>query len=952
MGSRQPDGMLHSLCQLAEAQVAQPTDGQLLRRFAADRDEAAFATLLGRHGRLVYQVCRNVLRHEHDAEDAFQATFMVLARRAGAIRQGQSLGGWLYRVAYRVAMKARKAAGRRRQQEERAARDPQERPASDLAWRELQAMLDEELNRLAQKYRTPFVLCCLAGKSKSEAAAELGWKEGTVSSRLAHARKVLQARLARRGVTLSAVLTGLAVAEVEVAAAVPAALVAATQKAAVAFGAREALAGATAPAAYARSVLWGMGLNRLTMPAAILVVIGLVGSATAITLHRRPTQDDPAPVVAATPAPTQVQAPGPKAEPENPPGGVMAVSGSVVGPGGNAVPGARVAVIASRALRPGEDRGTPRFNTELLGEGPVDEQGRFRLMVPQTTLINYRLTAVAFAPGYALSGCMAPPPTITAPEHDLPIQLARGHTVRCRLVDQEGRGAPRVRVQLLGMARPDPPGWVHVLYYDPPVPLPGWPDPIVSDDDGFFDLPGIGVQTQVTLQVRDERFATQWLGFRTGAKERAEPFVLPLASARALEGRVVADDTGEPLAGATVVLTTMPPLEPPPYGFLAGYVMGRTDREGRYRLRPFPGTQVDVTVYPPAGQPYLHVRKEVRWPGNAAHQQADQSLPRGVMLRGTVTELGTGRPVGGATVSYEWCGKDNAFKKTLMARVGTPKPAEDAATGPDGAFSIVVPPGPGTLLVKAAEPDFVHVEVGSSLLSTGTPGGAPYFPDAIATLRLQPGDPTQQLALTLRRGVTLRGRVTGHDGRPVPSALVLSPTYVPERLELKGHTLPVRGGRFELPGCEPGARVRLWFYDPNKKEGAVAELTADPTTEPEVRLAPCVAARLRLVNREGKPVAARLSAELVIRPGPTAVDTYRSELQVGVVARVVGIYGPENDPTRADEGHYLVRYLIPGATYAIRSDKQSGWREKLTFTAPLTGVHDAGDIPIDPTPKR
>jgi RNA polymerase sigma factor (sigma-70 family) len=211
MRRRQTDTILHGLSRLVEAQSERLTDGQLLNRFAATRDEGAFAALVHRHGPLVYGVCRNILRHEHDAEDAFQATFLVLARRAGAIREYRAIGSWLHRVAYRVSMKARTGAERRRRREDRPARPPEDWSTTELAWRELQAMLDEELNRLPGKYRAPFVLCCLAGKSKTEAAAELGWREGTVSSRLAQARTRLRARLARRGVALSAILSGLAI---------------------------------------------------------------------------------------------------------------------------------------------------------------------------------------------------------------------------------------------------------------------------------------------------------------------------------------------------------------------------------------------------------------------------------------------------------------------------------------------------------------------------------------------------------------------------------------------------------------------------------------------------------------------------------------------------------------------------------------------------------------------
>src|SRR5262249_22950191 len=147
-------------------------------------------------------------------------------------------------------------------------------------------------------------------------------------------------------------------------------------------------------------------------------------------------------------------------------------------------------------------------------------------------------------------------------------------------------------------------------------------------------------------------------------------------------------------------------------------------------------------------------------------------------------------------------------------------------TKPDGTFCLAVPPGPGNLLVKAAQPDFVHVETSLGSLLGGRPGGTPYFPDAQVALNLQPMDETRKLAVALRRGVTLRGRVVGYDGRPVASGLLLAPTYVPEGWEVKGHTLPVRDGRFELPGCEPGQKVRVWVYDPGQKQGAVADLAA------------------------------------------------------------------------------------------------------------------------------
>ena len=165
---------------------AGPDDAQLMERFLADRDESAFEALVRRHGSMVFGVCRRVLGRRHDAEDAFQATFLVLACKAAGVRNRAALASWLYGVAYRTAGKARAQAARRRIKERKAAvvearEDNHER--HDLA-----RLLDYEVKRLSDKYRTAVILCDLEGVSRKEAARRLGLPEGTVSSRLAAAR--------------------------------------------------------------------------------------------------------------------------------------------------------------------------------------------------------------------------------------------------------------------------------------------------------------------------------------------------------------------------------------------------------------------------------------------------------------------------------------------------------------------------------------------------------------------------------------------------------------------------------------------------------------------------------------------------------------------------------------------------------------------------------------------
>jgi RNA polymerase sigma factor (sigma-70 family) len=177
-------------------------DGELLFAFVNRRDEAAFAALVRRHGPMVLGVCRRVLRHEADAEDAFQATFLVLARKAKGIRAGGAVGNWLYRVAHTTAIKA-KAMNRKRRMRELEAGSRPRHEACEEVWQAVQALLDAELASLPDKYRAPIVLCDLEGSTILQAARHLGCPQGTVASRLSRGRALLAQRLARHGLVIS-----------------------------------------------------------------------------------------------------------------------------------------------------------------------------------------------------------------------------------------------------------------------------------------------------------------------------------------------------------------------------------------------------------------------------------------------------------------------------------------------------------------------------------------------------------------------------------------------------------------------------------------------------------------------------------------------------------------------------------------------------------------------------
>jgi RNA polymerase sigma factor (sigma-70 family) len=257
---------------------AERTDAQLLGRFVQERDEAAFEALLRRHGPMVLGVCRRLLGDQHAAEDAFQATFLVLARKAATVVPRELVANWLHGVACHVAMKARAMSMKRRSREKQVANMPEPAAVVREDWDDARELLDQELGRLPEKYRVPLVLCELEGKTHKEAARQLGWPEGTVAGRLSRGRAMLAERLKRRGVQLSGSLLA-AILSQQAAAGVPAALLGSTIEAARLMLAGKAAAGviSTGAAALTKGVLQSMLLNKLKTIGVMVLAVGLVG---------------------------------------------------------------------------------------------------------------------------------------------------------------------------------------------------------------------------------------------------------------------------------------------------------------------------------------------------------------------------------------------------------------------------------------------------------------------------------------------------------------------------------------------------------------------------------------------------------------------------------------------------------------------------------------------------
>jgi RNA polymerase sigma factor (sigma-70 family) len=929
---------------IAAGPAGQTSDGDLLERFATRREEAAFAALVRRHGPMVLGVCRRLLP-DADADDAFQATFLALARQASAVGRNGSVGGWLYRVAYHAAMKARARGARRAECEQRAEPRPAADPLAELSGRELLAMLDEELQRLPERLRVPLVLCYLEGRTRDEAARELRWSLGTLKRRLERGRAVLRVRLARRGVALSVMLAAGAGMV-----AVPAARAAAAGSAAVLFASGNHAAVSARVLELMSGALRASTAGPRKLIGAVLLVATLIATGAGLFAYRAPAADEgPAPVAADTPRPVPETRPAEAAPADRQ---EMTITGRVVGTDGKPVPGAAVAVVAL-PLGPYRSGDREGYRGRLLAEGKSDAEGNFRLTAPRTSSARFRdVYAVATA-----EKC-APAWQRLSPDAERPqavLKLPPEQVVRGSFVDLQGLPAAGVKVSVSYVGRmvngqPDGVSSGNLPRHAP------WPQPATTDEKGNFVIHGCNRDQGFVLAVSDDRFATQSFEIDAPGKARPElrinsidaggnlntqvigpndkgqPEVLKLslAPARVVEGRVVAADTGKPVAKASVSGT-------------------RTDEDGRFLLRFAGRDAMTLEVFAPEGSPYLSVHHRVQWPKGTVKQEVKIELPRGVLVCGKVTEAGSGKPVAGAGVQFHpGKGEDPARPKNALTGWSRQELTKD-----DGSFRMAVLPGAGHLLIQGPTPDYVHEEIGSEVIASGRAGGGRTYPDAFVKLDLPAkGDP-KEVAVTLRRGVTVRGQLLGPDGKPVTKAVMLHRLHV--GIDLSWHfAAEARDGVFEVHGLDPDKSVPVFFLDAENRCGAVVELSGKQAGEAvTVKLAPCGKATARYLDGKGQPVTNyRAAPDIVITPGPW--DDYDATVAKGKLLADSGSlvnldrHNYWEDRVKTDvRGRITFPALIPGATYRVSRWEKNNWLPHKEFTVESGKTLDLGDIIID-----
>jgi len=859
-------------------------DGQLVERFLSHRDEDAFAMLVERHAPMVMAVCRRSLKDPGEVDDAFQAKFLILARRPGAVRGRDFLGGWLYRVARRVCLLANRAAARRRRHERRAAELRAVEAVIDMTHDDRWSEIYDEIDRLPASYRLPVVLCVLGGRTRAEAAAQLGWTEGSVRGRLGRAKELLRSRLVRRGfepaVALAALLNERAQAEI-----VPKALIERT-----AYSASRAAAGmvSASTAALCREVLRTMLMTKLKLGAVALLAAGGIGWGIAGVTATQDQQQMKRSSPVAGGGPAESRLPSATQTPVQPNSGAT-VTVRVLDPDGKPVAGATVYRSHPEPDPLGDWLGRGTKAAVLLTRTGLD--GSFRLSTGGVKAArDGSAQPVAMAEGYG-PAFLEPAGGDAAPV----LRLARDDVpIRGRVIDIQGRPVAGARIQVVGILRPSSgtlDEWLDALKKERAADsvqsrtlrswsgddIPALFPSVVADREGRFTLKGVGRERIAALLVGGPGIETRFEYSATrdmpavkvprakGAYNPIREVVyhgaapeLAAGPGREVVGTVRDKDSGRPLAGITVQTTFG-------FGKPFRYLTTTTDARGDYRLSGLPlkdffGKDQELLACAKEGPPCVGSLQHVDDVPGPASVRKDFALRRGAWARGRVIDRSTGRPVL-VELNYFML-EDNPHVKDYPA-YGPNRPAQNAPFRSDenGEFQIAVIPGRGILGARATGPYRLGagLENIKGLHSRGL-APVPALPNAIRPTNYntlveidpRPGEELMTVEIELDRGRTLKGKLVGPDGEPVAGALMMGAEDI---LFPPWSERPLPTAEFEVHALGTQRKRGLLFYHEAKHLAGAYVVKPDEAGPVTVRLEPYGTWSGRLVDRNGLPQA-------------------------------------------------------------------------------------------------
>ncbi len=886
MVNAQLHGVLQYLGSLRDAQaLTKASDAQLLEWFARRHEEAPFAALVRRHGPMVWSVARRVLTHVQDAEDVFQATFLLLARKAASIRKAESVGSWLHGVAHRLALKARLQQVRRRTREKRAADMRPTTTSEETSLSEVLAALDGALGELPEKYRAALVLCYLEGHTQEEAARRLGCPLATVRTRLARGRKLLRDRLANHGLTLStAGLAALLITSAAPAAA-PAVLVKTAVQAALAFAAGQSAAALCSKqaAGLVNGGLQAMALTKVKT-ATMLLAASLIATGAGVLAHQAlAAREQPvaSPMAEGRNQKPQPVAAKPAAVPEK--ADQITVSGRVVGLGGKAVAGAKLFLCdqtgKSAAPQPATD-GAGRFRFALAA---VDGKARFLVAMADGLGLDWADLRAA-EPGHALTLRLPADVPIRGKVVDLEGKPVAGATVRIAELSTTASGnLDEFLKQWAADKEKSPTGAAFNSLTEKRLWLPKALRQLAAattGPDGTFRLTGIGRDRGLMLGIRGAGIADQYVRVLTRPDFAARPVsrgqvalsgpepAVVVAPGKPIMGTLRAAQTKQPLAGVRVLAYT--PDQPIDWWWQP--VETVTDARGRYRLDGLAKAARQIVTFDPgAGAPYLHRFDEVGDTEGFVPIVHDAELLRGIVVSGRVADRSTGLPVR-ARVVYAPLVNNSYFSSTP----GYDKPrtrlilwvdSREMVTGADGRYRLTALPGPGALFVQAVagagsftqpsvpkqdqDPAIYHAR-GETFLTLGMGDIFPMSSLNAYRLIRPAADVTDVTAnFVLDPGVRRRGRLLDPEGRPLAGAraIGLGPTRGPQSLK----ALP--NAEFTVEALNPAKPRRLLFWHDGRKLAGTVVLRG---TEPEpvtITLQPLATLTGRAVRKNGEPLA-------------------------------------------------------------------------------------------------